>query len=173
MKSLLFFGFPKIKRNELTNQLTKSLEQSPAWEASQEISCILCNPEVHDRVHNSLHLSLFWARSIQSTPLFTIIFAKNSFLYYPSIYALVFQVVSFPHVYPPQPCVHLSSLLYVPRALPHSFFLIWLPEHLARITDNGAPHYGISARLLLRLPSQAEVFFVVPYSRAPSVYLVK
>jgi len=39
--------------------------------------------------------------------------AKDPSLYYPPIYALVFQVVSFPQVSPPKPCKQLSSTPYV------------------------------------------------------------
>ena len=40
---------------------------------------------------------------------------------YPSIYALVSQVVSFPQVSPPKPCIHLSSPPYVLHAPSISF----------------------------------------------------
>jgi hypothetical protein len=48
------------------------------------------------------HLSLSWARSIQSMP--PILFIKYTFKCYPPIYFYVFQVVSFPKVPPPKPC---------------------------------------------------------------------
>ena len=53
--------------------LTYSKEQRSSWEAkqfsaSQEIPCILCNMEVHDRITHARHLSLSWACSIQSIP---------------------------------------------------------------------------------------------------------
>ena len=43
---------------------------------------------------------------------------------FPPIYAQVFQVVSFPQVSPPKPCIHLSSPSYTLHAPPTSFFSI-------------------------------------------------
>jgi len=47
------------------------MEQSPSWEANrfsiiQEIPSILWNPKVHTVYTSVRHLSLSWARSIQS-----------------------------------------------------------------------------------------------------------
>ena len=68
------------------------------------------------------HLSLSWARSIQST-------TPTHFLkIHLNIYACVFQVVSFPQASPPKPCVHLSSSPYVLRASSISFLSIRSPE---------------------------------------------
>ena len=52
----------------------------------------------------------------------------RSVLILSSIYSWVFQVVSFPQVFPVKPCMHLSSVLYVLHALPIWFFLTWSPE---------------------------------------------
>ena len=56
-----------------THGLTYSMEHSPSWEAnrfsaSQEIPHILWNPKVHTVYTSARHLSLSWARSIQSIP---------------------------------------------------------------------------------------------------------
>jgi hypothetical protein len=68
------------------------------------------------------HLSLSWARSIQTmTPIPRL---KDPFYYYSSIYASVFQVVSFPQVSPLKPCMHLSSPRYVLQDLLISVFLV-------------------------------------------------
>ena len=47
----------------------------------------------------------------------------------PPIYAWVSQVVSFPQVSPPKPCICLSSPPYALYAPPISFFVILSPEH--------------------------------------------
>jgi hypothetical protein len=72
------------------------------------------------------HLSLSWARLIQSMP--PIQSLKDPFLYYPPIYTWVFQAVYFPQVSPLKPCMHISSPLHVPHVLPISVFLTWSPD---------------------------------------------
>ena len=56
--------------------------------------------------------------------------------YYPSIYAWVFQVVSFLQVSPPKPCLHRSSPPYVLHARP--FHSSW-SDHPNSIGDNYRP----------------------------------
>ena len=36
--------------------------------------------------------------------------SEDPFQYYTPIYVWVFQIISFPQVSPPKPCIHLSSL---------------------------------------------------------------
>ena len=70
------------------------------------------------------HLSLSWVRSFQSMPPH-IPLPEDPSYYYLHIYAWVFQVVSFPQVSPPKPCIYISpppSALHTP---PISFFSIW------------------------------------------------
>jgi len=64
----------------------------------------------------------------QSSLCLPILLLKYLFQYYPTIYASVFQVVSFPQVSPLKPCMHLPSLTCMPHAPPISFFLIWSPQ---------------------------------------------
>ena len=61
------------------------------------------------------HLSLSWDSSIQSKPPLIPL----------PIYARVFQVVCFPQVSQPKPCIRLPSSLYVLHAPPISFFIIY------------------------------------------------
>jgi hypothetical protein len=69
------------------------------------------------------HLSLFWARSIQST--LTNPRLEDLFKYYIPIYAWVFQVDL---CFPTKTCIHLPSPPYVPYALPILFFFVWSHE---------------------------------------------
>ena len=59
----------------LTYLPTHSIKQSPSWEAnwfstSQEIPHILWKPKFHYLVNSTRRLSLSWARSVQSMPLY-------------------------------------------------------------------------------------------------------
>ena len=62
---------------------------------------------------------------------------ENSSLYYPPIYAWVLQVVRFPQVSPPKPCVHLYCGPHILHAPPTLFVSILLPEkYWVRSTDH-------------------------------------
>jgi hypothetical protein len=63
----------------------------------------------------------------QSSPSRRILLPEDPPSYYPSIHAWVFQVVSFPQVSPPKPCMYLSSPLmcYMPRLSHYSPFLTY------------------------------------------------
>ena len=89
---------------------TNSFEQSPSCVANRfspsQAPRILQKLMVHHHSHKS--------------PL-PIRRPEDLYLILSPIYARGFQVVSFPQVSPPKPCVHLSSGPYVLRALPVSF----------------------------------------------------
>ena len=64
--------------------------------------------------------------------------SEDQFQYYPPIYAWVFQVVSFPEVSPPKPCIHLYSPPFVLHAPPTSFFSIIIKEQSrSEVSVNG------------------------------------
>ena len=67
-----------------------------------------------------------WASSIQSTPQHTT--SWRSVLILSSTYAWVSQVVSFPQVSPPKPCIRLFSPQYALHAPPIPFFSILSAE---------------------------------------------
>ena len=67
------------------------------------------------------HLSVSWDRSIKSESATTLL--KDPFWYYPPVDAWVFQVVSFPHILPLKPCMHLSPPPFVLHAPPQLRFL--------------------------------------------------
>jgi hypothetical protein len=69
----------------------------------------------------------------QSSPCLPIPILEDILQYYNPIYALVSQVVPFPQVSPPKPCIHLSYLPYMLHSTSISFLFIWSTEqHLAR-----------------------------------------
>jgi hypothetical protein len=75
---------------------------------------------------SSRHLSLTWARSIQSMP--PIPLPEDQSKYHHPIYVWFFQVLSVSQVSLQKPCTHLSSSPYVLHAPSISFFSIWSPE---------------------------------------------
>ena len=100
------------------------MEQIPSWEALvKKFPAFYVTRRFITTFTRARHPSLFfWATSIQSMP--AIPLPENPFYYYPPIYAWHFQVVSFPRVSPPNPCMIRSSPPYVQHASPIPFFLI-------------------------------------------------
>jgi len=81
------------------------------------------------------HLSIFWARSIQSIPPHTASF--RFILILSSHLHLGFQMVSFPQVSPQNAVCTPYTPPYVLHAPPISLFLIWSPEqYLVSSTDH-------------------------------------
>ena len=104
---------------------THSMEQRPSWEAnrfsdSQGISRVLWNLKLHYRIYNSQAPDPILSQ-INPVQVPTSHFLKTYLEYYHPICAWVFQVVSFPQVSPPKPCLYLYSPTYVLHALPTSF----------------------------------------------------
>jgi hypothetical protein len=87
------------------------------------------------------HLSLSWDRFY--TP---ILFFADPFLM--PLFQLTLGLLSglLPSGFPPVPCLHLSSYLYVPYALPILlFFIRFLERYLVRIRIHEASHCVISS----------------------------
>ena len=73
----------------------------------------------------------------QSTPYPHIQLPDDPSQYFPPIYARVSQVVSFPQVSPPQPCISLYSSPYALHSPSISFFSIWsLEQYWVRSADH-------------------------------------
>jgi hypothetical protein len=114
------------------HRISNSMEQSPSWEvnrfsAGQVIPCILWNLKVHHCIHTCLpYVPVLSQLDPVHTPHHTswkFILIFYLFWYLP-IYIWVSQVVSFPHVSPPKPCVCLSSPTYALHAPPISFSIL-------------------------------------------------
>ena len=143
--------------------LTNFMEQSPSWKAnsssaSQEIARILWNPKVHQLINSfttARHLSLSYARSIQSMPSshfseihFNIILPLTpwSSKWSPSL--------RFPH----QNHVCASPRLHTCNTPCPSVFLIWSPKwYLVGSAEHKAPRYVVFSTLLLPRPSQIQI----------------
>ena len=96
------------------------MEQSSSWEATQEIPRILWNPTVHCRIHkrSTLIANISQIEAVHAP----IPLLEDPFQYYFTIYAWVFQVISFLVASPQKPCMYLSSPPYVLHALPISYY---------------------------------------------------
>ena len=169
--------FPLLYASKSVSRLlTNSTEQSPSWEAKspqlvKKFPAFYRIRRCISAFTSARHQYISCVRSIESTPPHPT--SWRSTLILSSLLRLVFQVVSFPQVYQPEPCMRLFCLPYVPQAVPIiSFFLVWSPEwYVVRSWDHKALRYVVfSIPLLLRL-SYAQISFSAPYSRTPSAHV--
>ena len=74
--------------------------------------------ELEDSLPNSqVHATCPNHEPARSSPCPHIPLPEGTPQYYPPIYASVFQMVSFPHVSPPKPCIRISSPPYLHRCV--------------------------------------------------------
>ena len=111
----------RINRNILQVN-TYCVQHSPSWEAnrfsaSQEIPRILWKPKVRYHIHKCPpSVPILSQHDPVHAPHIPLL--EDPSLYYHSIYAWVFRVVSFPQFSPPKSCIHLSSPPHVLHAPP-------------------------------------------------------
>jgi hypothetical protein len=79
--------------------------------------------------HLQVPTTCLYPKPDQSSPC-PIPLSEDTSYYYPPIYALVIQVVSFPRCSPPKPCIHLSSPSYILHAPPISILSIDHPSNI-------------------------------------------
>ena len=134
---------------------------------SKGIPRISRNPKVITALTSVRHLSLSWARPIQSTyphPTSwrsTLILSTNLRLGLPS--------GLFPSGFPTKTPYTPSPPPYAPHAQPISFFSILSPaQYWVRSTNHLAPRYAISSIPPLPRPSSVQIFSSTPYSQTPS-----
>ena len=134
---------PKCVNYLLSHSLTHSLEQSPFWETNkssviQKIPRILRNPKVHYSFISADHLSLSWARSIQSmSPSHFLKIHLNIILPFTPVTFKWSLSLSFPHQNP----VSIS-------ALPHTCYMP-LPSHSSRFDHLNSIWWGVQVFELL------------------------
>ena len=148
-----------------------SLEQSPSQEAnsssaSQDICCIVRNPQVHYCVHSS---RLLVSTLSQTNPVHTLPFhSLRIILIVPPIYSMVYQVVSFLQLSLPQLCTHFSPP-HVPHAPPISSSLISTSKHLVSSTNHAVSivHCSvISTSFLLLRPKYLPQYPILKHPQA-------
>jgi hypothetical protein len=118
------------------------MEQSLAWEAnrfaaSQAIPRILWNPKIHYRFHKCLPPVPILSQ-LDPAHASSVHFLKIHF----NLPDWVFYLVSFTQVSTPKPCMHHSSLLFMPHTSPILFFIMCsLEDYFLGSTDRTAPPY--------------------------------
>jgi hypothetical protein len=116
------------------------------------------------------HLSLSWARSIQSAPPHPT--SQRSILILSSHLCLGLPSGLHPSGFSTKALYVPLLPPYVPHVLPISVFLTWSPEWcLVRSTEHKALCYAVFSTPLLPHPSWAQISSSALYSQKPSAYI--
>ena len=171
-KGRKFLGQLSKKRTDLLTAWSRFLlEKLTGSQIVKKCPAFYGTRKFNNTLTRAFQLSVSRARSIK--PMLRHPTSWRSILTYSSVYAWVFQVVSFPQVSPPNPCMLLFSPSYVVPSPPISFFSIWSPNNILwwyRPVSSSVCSF--TPLTLYLVPLRPQIFSSATYSQTPSTYIL-